>query len=108
MPSKEKIFQYFRDPDCREPISTIEFSEPVVAGQKSEKTVYAKNVTPAELYDIEFHPEDKDVRIEKSGDKCSPQETIMLKFVFSPSQEREEALDTKFSITAKGIIRAKK
>lgn len=108
MPNKEKLFVYFKDPECRVPLNTIEFAEPVVAGQKSEKTVYAKNVSPAELYDVEFHPEDEDVKVEKSSDKCSPQETIMLKFIFSPSEDRQEGLDSKFTITAKGIIRAKK
>jgi len=109
MPTREKLFQYFKDPDCREPIYNIEFPEPVVAGrEKAEMVVYARNISPAELYDIEFHPSDPDLKIEKSSDKASPAETIMLKFIFSPSEDRKEPLDAGMSVTAKGIIRAKK
>jgi hypothetical protein len=108
--TQEKLFQYFKDPECREPIYNIEFPEPVVSGrEKAELIVYARNITPAELYDLEFIPVDPDLKIERENkDKVFPQETIMLKFIFSPSEDRKEPLDTGMNVTAKGIIRAKR
>lgn len=108
MVKEEKMFQYFKDPECRQPIYSIEFPEPVVGGQKGEVVVYARNTSPAELYDLEFVPKDKDLTIEKSDDKVKPNEMLMLKFVFSPAEDRKTELDAEFSVTAKGIIRAKR
>jgi hypothetical protein len=109
MPKEEKMFVYYKDPECREPVYSIEFKDPVVIGrEKAELVVYAKNVSRAELYELEFVPKDKDLKIEKSDRQVMPEKTIMLKFVFTPSEDRKTELDTEFSVTAKGIIRAKR
>jgi hypothetical protein len=104
---KEKLFQYFKDPELTQPIYNLEFPEPVVAGlEKKEMTVYAKNISPAELYDVEFIPKDPDLKIDKNTDKVNPTETIVLKFIFTPAEDRKEPLNTEFTVTTKGIIRA--
>jgi len=104
---KEKLFQYFKDPELTQPIYNLEFPNPVVAGlEKGELTVYAHNISVAELYDVEFIPKDPDLKIDKSSDKVNPKEVIILKFTFAPAEDRKEPLNTEFTVTTKGIIRA--
>lgn len=104
--SKEQKLRYFRDPECREPMYAIEFPDPVVRGEEvAELTVYAKNVTPEELDNLQFIPQDPDLKIEFDRNHVKPYEVIMLKFVFTPSETRNKALDAEFVVQGRAIMR---
>jgi len=94
------------DSECREPIYSIEFPDPVVRGEeRAELTVYAKNVTPEELDSLQFIPQDPDLKIEYDRNHVKPYEVIMLKFIFTPSEDRNKALDAEFVVQGRAIMR---
>lgn len=106
---KEQKFRYFKDEDCREPIYSIQFPEPVIRGsEKAELIVFAKNVTPDELADIQFTPADPDLKIEQSSEKCSPFGVIKVKLIFSPKADRNNALESEFTVRGRAIVRGNK
>lgn len=103
---KEQKLRYFRDPECREPIYNIEFPDPVVRGEeKAELTVYARNVTNEELDSLQFIPQDPDLKIEWDKDKVMPHGTLMLKFIFTPKEDRNKALNAEFVVQGRAIMR---
>lgn len=106
-PSKhEQKIRYYKDKECREPFYAIEFPDPVVRGEeKAILTVWAKNITPEELDNLQFIPQDKDLKIEQGSTNIKPYETIMLKFIFTPSEDRNKALDAEFVVQGRAIMR---
>jgi len=106
---KEQKFRYFKDEDCREPVYSIQFPDPVIRGsEKAELTIFAKNVTPDQLTDIQFTPNDPDLTIEQSSEECSPFGIIKVKFVFTPKADRKNALESEFSVRGRAIVRGNK
>jgi len=103
---KEQKFRYFKDEDCREPVYSIQFPDPVIRGsEKAELTIYAKNVTHEELADIQFVPADPDLKIEQSSEACSPFGVIKVKFIFTPKGDRTKALESEFTVRGRAIVR---
>lgn len=98
------MFLYFADLEMKKPLTIIEFGE-ISIGETAELVVYALNVTNAELTDIKFEPEDKDLEIIVSNKVVKPKQVIMLKFIFTPSEDRETALNAKMRISAVGHLR---
>lgn len=104
--SKEQKLRYFKDPECREPMYVIEFPDPVVRGEeKAELTVYAKNVTSEELDNLQFIPQDPDVKIEYDRNHVESFGVIRLKFVFTPSETRNKALVADMVVSGRAIMR---
>lgn len=102
----EQKFRYFKDVECSQPLYIISFPEPVVRGEeKAELTVYAKNITSEELDNLNFIPQDPDLKIEKSSDRVEPKGTIMLKFIFAPKEDRNKELNTEFIVRGRAIMR---
>lgn len=102
----EQKFRYFKTERCDEPLYIIEFPEPVVRGEEeAELVVYAKNITQEELDQLEFIPQDPDLNIEKSDVKVGPFGIIKLKFIFTPSENRNKILDTNFVVKGRAIMR---
>lgn len=104
--SMEHKFQFYKDPECRTPLGRIQFPDPVMRGhEKAELIVYAKNMTKEEFDSLQFESVDPEVKIEKSDDKVMSLGTIMLKFIFTPSENRNNALNTEMKICGRAIIR---
>lgn len=100
------MFVYFEDAQMSKPLQELDLGE-VKAGETTELTVYALNICAAELRQIEFIPNDPDLKITANTSICKPRQIIMLNFVFTPSVDRETALEAGFTIKASGVIRAK-
>ena len=109
-PSKhEQKIRYYKDKECREPFYAIEFPDPVVRGEeKAILTVYAKNITPEELDKLQFIPQDPDVKIEYTANKIKPFGVIRLKFIFTPSENRNKALVSDIVVQGRAIMRGSK
>lgn len=102
----EAKLRYFEDVDCKKPITVIEFKDPVLRGEEEGKlTIYAKNATKDELTNIHFESKDKDLHIEPSADKISPEGVISLMLTFTPPKTRETELNTEFVVTGQAIVR---
>ena len=103
---REQKFRYFKDEECREPMYNIVFPDPVVRGEeKAVLTVYAKNITNEELDSLQFIPQDPDLKIEWTKEKVMPQEMLKLKFIFTPKEDRNKALNTEFVVQGRAIMR---
>ena len=109
-PSKhEQKIRYYKDKECREPFYAIEFPDPVVRGEEEAiLTVWAKNITPEELDNLQFIPQDSDLKIEFTSNKIKPFKVIRLKFIFTPSENRNKALDAEFVVQGRAIMRGSK
>jgi len=107
--SQEQKIRYYKDKECREPFYAIEFPDPVVRGEeKAILTVWAKNVTPDELDNLQFIPQDPDLKIEQASKKIKAFGVIMLKFIFTPSENRNKALDAEFVVQGRAIMKGTK
>lgn len=104
--TEEQKLRYFEDIECSKPLTTISFPEPVIRGEeKTELTVYAKNVTTEELDKLQFVSNNPDLKITSSQDKVEAHGLIQLKFVFEPSKSRSKKLDSTFVVKGRAIIR---
>jgi len=99
-------FRFFKDERLSQPLYIIEFPEPVVRGEdEAELVIYAKNITQEELDQLEFIPQDPDLKIEKSANKIGPFGVVKLKLVFTPSEDRNKVLDCSMMIKGRAIMR---
>lgn len=105
----EQKFRYYSDEECRVPLAMIKFPTPVVRGLETAKLeVYAKNVTPEELVDIEWIPSDPDLKIEWDSNKVEPYGKVRLVIKFTPKEDRKTELDSDFTVRGRAIIRGTK
>lgn len=106
----EQKFRYYSDEDCRIPLSAIIFPDPpVVRGLETAKMeIWAKNITPEELVDVEWVAQDPDVKIEWDKNKVDAYGKVRLVVKFTPKEDRSEPLDSEFTVRGRSIIRGRK
>ena len=90
--------QWFYDSKCTKPIKTLEnvgFSKDIIeAGETTEIIYYLKNVTEDKIDKIKITVDDDEVKVIQELDSLKPAEFMAVHFTFSPSETREEALQT--------------
>jgi len=102
----ERIFEYFEDVDCTKkwngdfPIMEV--------GKRIESIIYAKNMSGAELHNIEFIHFEPDLQIIPLHTDLDVDGIMQVTFIFSPKENRTTPFNVKFSSRASGIIRYKR
>lgn len=93
----------FYDKELNNPINENISFEPVMAGEKTEKTLFVQNNLDW-MADIELSVEGSDVKIEKNISTLNPKSSDSIVLSFEPKLTTIKPINAKINIKGKYII----
>jgi uncharacterized membrane protein len=98
--------EFFEDEKLTRKVTNLVYDEPTNAGETKVITIFAKNSSPNELRDIQFQSTDKEVTFDPEMIfSLQPSQSIQLKIIWKPRENRKDALKTKIYAFCKMVIR---